>query len=104
MNKLLIADLNLHLEYKFTDRAGRQVFEIFNAEDYKTLLHPLGTIRIEQPMSLRTFPMAPVKWVAVDKERHPLPVAGEDFSDMRGMFSKCASETDVEPKQQEIDV
>jgi len=38
---------NLHLQFKFTDRGGRAVYEIFDAEDSKRMLHCLGAMRIE---------------------------------------------------------
>ena len=38
-------DKHLHLEFKFTDRGGCDVYEIFNAEDDKRMQHPLGTAR-----------------------------------------------------------
>ena len=38
---------NLHLQFKFTDRGGRAVYEIFEEYDAKRMLHPVGAIRIE---------------------------------------------------------
>ena len=37
---------HLHLQFKFIDRGGREVYEIFNAEDNKRMKEPLGEIRI----------------------------------------------------------
>ena len=36
---------NLFLKYRFTDRGGRKVYEIYDSEDIKRLLHPLGEAR-----------------------------------------------------------
>ncbi len=36
---------NLHLQFKFTDRGGQEVFEIFDAED-NAHAKPLGTLRM----------------------------------------------------------
>ncbi len=74
MNKPLIRGLNLHLEYKYTDRGGRQVFEIFNAEDNKRMLHPLGQIRMTPPVVHVNTTLGHVRWVACDDERKPLAV------------------------------
>ena len=43
---------HLHLQHKFTDRGGREVYEIHNADDSKRLKKPLGSIRIPQPGAL----------------------------------------------------
>ncbi len=39
-------DKNLHLEFRFVDRAGRDVFEVFRAADNKTLRTPLGSVTV----------------------------------------------------------
>ena len=35
---------HLHLQHKFTNRGGREVYEIYDADDNKRMQHPLGTI------------------------------------------------------------
>lgn len=37
---------NLHLQFKFVDRGGRDVFLMYNAEDNKKMQHPLGELRL----------------------------------------------------------
>ena len=54
-------DNNLHLEFKFTDRGGRDVFEIFPADDNKRMRKPLGFIRM-MPQGLMTTNTARVEW------------------------------------------
>lgn len=54
---------NLHLQHKFIDRGGRDVYEIFAASDNKTLLSPLGEVRLDPTASEAT-----VRWVPVEKE------------------------------------
>lgn len=39
-------DKNLHLEYRLTNRAGYDVFEIFSAEDNKRMRKPLGLVKL----------------------------------------------------------
>lgn len=52
--------MNLHLEFKFTDRGGRDVFEIFSNEDNKRMEHPLGAIAI--PTHAKGMLKAEVNW------------------------------------------
>ena len=60
---------NLHLQFKFVDRAGRDVYEIFAAEDNKTLAHPLGEARFHPHAS-----EAMVRWVP-----HPVDEKSEQM-------------------------
>jgi len=52
---------NLHLQFKFTDRGGRLVYEIHEEEDNKRLKHPMGSIRIPQGHDTNTA--AEINWV-----------------------------------------
>jgi len=40
---------HLHLEYKFTNRGGCDVYEIYSSEDNKKLDHPLGSLTLSPP-------------------------------------------------------
>ena len=51
---------NLHLQFKFTDRGGRLVYEIHEEEDNKRLKHPMGSIRI--PQGHDTDAVAAINW------------------------------------------
>jgi hypothetical protein len=51
---------NIHLQFKFTDRAGRLVYEMHDAEDNKRLMHPMGKIVIPQGHDLHTA--ASIDW------------------------------------------
>jgi len=51
---------NIHLQFKFTDRAGRLVYEMHEAEDNKRLMHPMGKIVIPQGHDLHTA--ASINW------------------------------------------
>lgn len=52
--------INMHLQFKFTDRSGRAVYEMFAADDNKRMEHSLGTVRISEPDNQR------VSWARVD--------------------------------------
>jgi hypothetical protein len=39
---------DLHLKFKFVDRGGSKVYDMYDAEDRITLLEPLGELRINQ--------------------------------------------------------
>ena len=51
---------NLHLQFKFTDRGGRLVYEIHEEDDNKRLKHPMGEVRI--PQGHDTDTAADIKW------------------------------------------
>ena len=50
---------NMHLEYKYTDRAGRDVFMLHAAHDNKRLLHPKAEVRVP----VATDGRAEVRWL-----------------------------------------
>jgi len=41
-----MSDQHYHLQFKFTNRGGADVYEIFDADDNKRLAHPLGTLAV----------------------------------------------------------
>ena len=55
---------HLHLQFKFVDRGGREVYEIFAEADAKRLSKPLGTIRMENNIT----PHIRNAWVEWDDE------------------------------------
>ena len=54
-------DHDLFLKFRFTDRGGSSVYEIFEAEDNKRLKNPLGEIRITDTNAITSS--ARIKWV-----------------------------------------
>ena len=40
---------DLHLRYRFTDRAGRDVYDVYHDEDRATRKNPLFEIRMVEP-------------------------------------------------------
>ena len=58
---------HLHLEYKFTDRGGREVYEIFNGEDDKRMMTPLGTARF-YPRDESGYAPVSVDWLVEKTE------------------------------------
>ncbi len=53
---------SLHLEYKFTNRGGYDVYEIFPAEDNKRMRKPLGLVKLP-PHGVNT---SLVEWAGTD--------------------------------------
>jgi len=51
---------NIHLQFKFIDRASRLVYEMHDADDNKRLAHPMGKITI--PSGHDTDTAAMVNW------------------------------------------
>ena len=59
---------SLHLEHKFTDRAGREVYEIFTAEDDKRMIRPLGTLRIPPVEDALVRTLCVIDWLVEKTE------------------------------------
>lgn len=53
---------DLFLKYKFTDRGGRDAYEIYEAEDNKRLSKPLGGMRIARHAGTELHCKAEIVW------------------------------------------
>ena len=73
---------NLHLQFRFIDRAGRAVYEIYDPEDNKRLLRPLGTLILSEGDAADVAPFsssfALVRWVPKTKPADETTVENPD--------------------------
>lgn len=64
---------NLHLQFKYTDRAGRDVYEIHAEDDNKRLRDPLGVLTLTDGRpEINSFAL--VRWYTTNAVEAPAPV------------------------------